>query len=112
VADLTQPIRFSVIIARCPVLRELCFMECSDLIWPEQNQTAAKLVCVRLNCRKPAVFGPWQWHILDDYPAAKVLAGPAFSALERVVLDNFGGGVIDAPKWAALRAKGCHIEIA
>ncbi|KAF8205351.1 hypothetical protein K438DRAFT_2096601, partial [Mycena galopus ATCC 62051] len=123
VADPHQPIHFPVIIERCPALCELRFKEFSHLQWPQQNQRAAKLVCVRLNCRGPAVWGLQSpsYHAATN-GAAVVLTHAAFSALERVILDDTGLGVGGAnggvsastwtppTKWNALRAKGCNIE--
>ncbi|KAJ7225193.1 hypothetical protein C8J57DRAFT_1252883 [Mycena rebaudengoi] len=107
---------------RCPALCELRFKEFSHLVWPQQNQRAAKLVCVRLNCHGPAVIGPQlPSHHAATIGAAVVLNHAAFSALERVILDDTGLGMVQIrgmfastwsppAKWNVLRAKGCRIE--
>ncbi|KAF8189104.1 hypothetical protein K438DRAFT_2144979 [Mycena galopus ATCC 62051] len=128
-ADPDQPISFRVIIERCPGLCELRFKEFSHLNWPQENQRAAKLVCVRLNCHGPAVIGPRSpSHHAATNGAAVVLTHVAFSALERVILEDTGLNVGGAgtpvvkvggdsastwsppAKWNALRARGCRIE--
>ncbi|KAJ7154549.1 hypothetical protein C8R46DRAFT_1356600 [Mycena filopes] len=99
---------FPTILARCPALRELRYDCRTRFIPPEEKQTAPALVCVRLLLRQRPL--PTRAEA-----QAALLLGPAFGALERVVLDGPGWGPhpLPTPTWsgaAELLARGCRIE--
>lgn len=107
-APTPTTVPFPAILARCPNLHELRYDARSQATPPVEAQVAHALVCVRLRCDGPLVLGvPDQAHVV-------VLCGPAFGALERVVLEGPGWGCAKAhagwPVWTRLRARGCRVD--
>ncbi|KAJ7778398.1 hypothetical protein B0H16DRAFT_1711902 [Mycena metata] len=116
--DYSIQLPFPAIFACCPALRELRYDALCRFIPPEEKQRAPFLACIRLFLRRRMTL-PTQ-----AQAQAALLLEPAFSALERVILDGPGWGPLasNAPSSGAggtavmwpgltdLLARGCRIE--
>ncbi|KAJ7663865.1 hypothetical protein DFH06DRAFT_1324377 [Mycena polygramma] len=98
---------FPAILARCPTLCELRYDVRAAPVPPENTQAAPALACIRLH------LAPARGFSTAEGVHAALLLGPAFGALERVVLDGSGWSVnerVRCPEWEQLRARGCRVE--
>ncbi|KAJ6572281.1 hypothetical protein B0H19DRAFT_681159 [Mycena capillaripes] len=98
---------FPAILRHCPALRELRYDTLRRPTPPAGTQTATKLWCVRL------YLSSWVSVSIErlERVTAALLIGPAFPALQRVVLDGSAWGAREERReWAQLRARGCRVE--
>ncbi|KAJ7749200.1 hypothetical protein B0H16DRAFT_892301 [Mycena metata] len=106
--EYSSHLSFPGIFARCPALRELRYNALRQYIPPEERQRAPFLTCIRLFLQR-------QMPPTQAQAQVALLLRPAFSALERVMLDGPGWGPPPSPAamWpgtADLLARGCRIE--
>jgi hypothetical protein len=115
-ASMRTNVSFPALLTRCPRLEELRYSMHNHLIPPEEGQKASALACVALY-QSSDVVPSLQQPLLDSgRPHATLLLGPAFGALEHVVLDGPGweadGGIrMKWSEWAQLRARGCSVKV-
>ncbi|KAK7059836.1 hypothetical protein R3P38DRAFT_3168288 [Favolaschia claudopus] len=103
----SSTVSFAVILDLFPQLMELRYSLASSLIPPTGGQFASALVCVHLlshNSPPPYSIDP---HCL-------LLLGPAFGALERVVLAGpgwVGTQALEWEEWRSIKDRGCIVEM-
>ncbi|KAJ6572307.1 hypothetical protein B0H19DRAFT_1231808 [Mycena capillaripes] len=101
----SSPTPFPAILRRCPALAELGYGAHLYPIPPEETQTAARLLCVRLSLST-------QVFILKGRANVVVLLARAFTSLQHVVFHGSGwaGKHADWTECIELRARGCRVE--
>ncbi|KAF8217605.1 hypothetical protein K438DRAFT_1795317 [Mycena galopus ATCC 62051] len=100
---------FPSLLPHFPCLEELRYSAHLPAVAPVEKQTASTLTCVRLYLGAEAL-PPMLLTELPAHRNAMLLLGPAFGALENVVLDGPGwAGNLEWDEWVQLRARGCMV---